>query len=65
VWRSRSRTPRPNKSARQQQAEQAITNGAKVLLLVNRDSGRGAAIAASAKSQGVKVIDYDRLSAQG
>src|SRR4029079_10112395 len=51
-----------DKSAQQQQAEQAITNGAKVLLLVNLDSGSGAAIAANAKSQGVKVIDYDRLT---
>src|SRR3712207_9258272 len=41
---------------------QAITNGAKVLLLVNLDSGSGAAIAANAASQGVKVIDYDRLT---
>jgi D-xylose transport system substrate-binding protein len=48
-----------------QQAEQAITNGAKVLLLVNLDSGSGAAIAANAKSQGVKVIDYDRLTLKG
>jgi D-xylose transport system substrate-binding protein len=54
-----------DKSAQQQQAEQAITNGAKVLLLVNLDSGSGAAIAAKAKSQGVKVIDYDRLTLKG
>jgi len=54
-----------DKSAQQQQAEQAITNGAKVLLLVNLDSGSGAAIAANAKSQGVKVIDYDRLTLGG
>jgi D-xylose transport system substrate-binding protein len=54
-----------DKSAQQQQAEQAITNGAKVLLLVNLDSGSGAAIAANAKSQGVKVIDYDRLTLKG
>src|SRR5687768_10581087 len=54
-----------DKSAQQQQAEQAITNGAKVLLLVNLDSGSGAAIAANAKSQGVKVIDYDRLTLNG
>ena len=33
-----------DKSAQQQQAEQAITNGAKVILLVNLDSGSGAAI---------------------
>jgi D-xylose transport system substrate-binding protein len=51
-----------DKATQQQQAEQAITNGAKVLLLVNLDSGSGAAIAASAKSQDVKVIDYDRLT---
>jgi D-xylose transport system substrate-binding protein len=33
-----------------------------VLLLVNLDSGSGAAIAANAKSQDVSVIDYDRLT---
>ena len=54
-----------DKSTQQQQAEQAITNGAKVLLLVNLDSGSGAAIAANAKSQDVKVIDYDRLTLKG
>jgi len=54
-----------DKSTQQQQAEQAITNGAKVLLLVNLDSGSGAAIEANAKSQGVKVIDYDRLTLKG
>jgi D-xylose transport system substrate-binding protein len=54
-----------DKSTQQQQAEQAITNGAKVLLLVNLDSGSGAAIAANAKSQGVSVIDYDRLTLNG
>ncbi len=51
-----------DKSTQQQQAEQMITNGAKVLLLVNLDSGSGAAIAGNAASQGVKVIDYDRLT---
>jgi D-xylose transport system substrate-binding protein len=54
-----------DKSTQQQQAEQAITNGAKVLLLVNLDSGSGAAIAANAKSQDVSVIDYDRLTLDG
>jgi D-xylose transport system substrate-binding protein len=54
-----------DKATQQQQAEQAITNGAKVLLLVNLDSGSGAAIAANAKSQGVSVIDYDRLTLNG
>ena len=51
-----------DKSTQQQQAEQAITNGAKVILLVNLDSGSGAAIASNAKAQDVKVIDYDRLT---
>jgi D-xylose transport system substrate-binding protein len=54
-----------DKSTQQQQAEQLITNGAKVLLLVNLDSGSGAAIEANAKSRGVKVIDYDRLTLGG
>ena len=54
-----------DKSAQQQQAEQAITNGAKVLLLTNLDSGSGAAIQSNAKAQGVKVIDYDRLTLKG
>ncbi|MFL5825815.1 MAG: sugar ABC transporter substrate-binding protein [Thermoleophilaceae bacterium] len=54
-----------DKSTQQQQAEQLITNGAKVLLLVNLDSGSGAAIENNAKSRGVKVIDYDRLTLKG
>jgi D-xylose transport system substrate-binding protein len=49
----------------QTQAEQAITNGAKVLLLVNLDSGSGAAIIAQAREAGVSVIDYDRLTIEG
>ena len=47
------------------QADQAITNGAKVLLLVNLDSGSGAAIAKAAAAKGVKTIDYDRLTLKG
>jgi D-xylose transport system substrate-binding protein len=47
------------------QAEQAITNGAKVILLVNLDSGSGAAIIELAHAAGVKVIDYDRLTIEG
>jgi len=54
-----------DKATQQQQAEQAITNGAKVILLVNLDSGSGAAIAANAKAQDVSVIDYDRLTLNG
>ena len=47
------------------QAEQAITGGATVLLMTNLDSGSGAAIIANARSQGVSVIDYDRLTVEG
>lgn len=52
-------------SNQQNQAEQAITNGADVLLLVNLDSGSGATIIDNAKAQGVSVIDYDRLTLDG
>jgi D-xylose transport system substrate-binding protein len=47
------------------QADQAMTNGAKVILLDALDSGTGAAIEADANSKGVKVIDYDRLVLNG
>jgi D-xylose transport system substrate-binding protein len=47
------------------QAEQAITNGAKVILMVNLDSGSGATIIELAREAGVKVIDYDRLTIEG
>jgi D-xylose transport system substrate-binding protein len=47
------------------QAEQALTNGARVILLVNLDSGSGAAIHNLAASKGAKVIDYDRLTLKG
>jgi len=45
----------------QSQAEAAITNGAKVLVLDPVDSAAAAAIADMAKSKGVPVISYDRL----
>jgi ABC-type xylose transport system, periplasmic component len=49
----------------QTQAEQAISNGASVLLLDNLDSGSGAAIQADAREKGVPTIDYDRLTVGG
>ncbi|MDX1615105.1 MAG: substrate-binding domain-containing protein, partial [Candidatus Promineifilaceae bacterium] len=49
----------------QTQAEQAITAGADVILLVNLDSGSGAAIIAQAREAGVAVVDYDRLTVEG
>jgi len=54
-----------NAQTQQIQAEQAITNGAKVLLLTNLDNGSAAAIIAQAHEEGVKVIDYDRLTIEG
>jgi D-xylose transport system substrate-binding protein len=47
------------------QAQQMIAQGAKVLLLVNLDSGSGAAIEKNAAASGVKTIDYDRLTLGG
>src|SRR3954454_10584492 len=51
--------------AQRSQAEQAVTEGAKTILLVNLDPGSGAAIIDTAKSQGVTMIDYDRLTVGG
>ena len=47
------------------QADTCLANGAKVILLVNLDSGSGAAIQAAAKAKGAKSIDYDRLTLNG
>jgi len=47
------------------QAQQCLTNGAKVILLVNLDSGSGKAIEQLAKSRGAKSVDYDRLTLKG
>jgi D-xylose transport system substrate-binding protein len=47
------------------QAEQAITNGASVILLDSLDSGVGASIEKKATAAGIKVIDYDRIDLQG
>ena len=52
-------------STQRSQADQAITNGAKVILLVDLDPGSGAAIIQAAHNRGVKVIDYDRLTLGG
>ena len=46
-------------------ADQMITNGATVLLIVNLDSGTGKAVIDKAKAAGVGVIDYDRLTLNG
>lgn len=54
-----------DKELQQTQAEQALTNGAKVILLVDLDAGSGNAIIDSARKAGAKVIDYDRLTTGG
>lgn len=54
-----------DKSKMQTIADQMITNGATVLAIVNLDSDSGAAIEKKAASQGVKTIDYDRLTLGG
>jgi D-xylose transport system substrate-binding protein len=45
----------------QQQAEAALTKGAKVLVLDPVDAGSAGAIVAKAKQQNVPVVSYDRL----
>ncbi len=47
------------------QAQSAITQGARVLLMDPISSGVGASIESYAKSHGVPVIDYDRLTLGG
>lgn len=46
-------------------ADGMITDGVTVLAIVNLDSDSGAAIEEKAKKQGVKTIDYDRLTLGG
>jgi D-xylose transport system substrate-binding protein len=46
-------------------ADQMLTQGVTVLAIVNLDSESGAAIENKAKAQGVKTIDYDRLTLGG
>jgi D-xylose transport system substrate-binding protein len=49
----------------QSQAEQAIADGASVILLVSIDTGSGAAIIDQAKDAGVQVVEYDRFNTGG
>jgi D-xylose transport system substrate-binding protein len=46
-------------------AQEAITKGASVLIMDPLDSGVGARIESYAKSHGVDVVDYDRLTLGG
>jgi D-xylose transport system substrate-binding protein len=49
----------------QAQAEQAIADGASVILLVSNDTGSGAAIIDVAKEAEVQVVEYDRFNTGG
>ncbi|GAA1617902.1 sugar ABC transporter substrate-binding protein [Catellatospora bangladeshensis] len=46
-------------------ADQMITGGVTVLVIVNLDSGTGKAVLDKAKAQGIPTIDYDRLTLGG
>lgn len=54
-----------DKNAFQTIADQMITSGATVLMIVNLDSGTGKAVIEKARAQGVATIDYDRLTLGG
>jgi ABC-type xylose transport system, periplasmic component len=54
-----------DKNAFQTIADQMLTKGVNVLVIVNLDSGTGKAVLAKAKRQGVATIDYDRLTLGG
>ena len=49
----------------QSQAEQAISDGASVILFVSIDTGSGATIIDTAKDADVKVVEYDRFNTGG
>ena len=49
----------------QAQAEQAIADGASVILLVSIDTGSGATIIDLAQEAGVQVVEYDRFNTGG
>lgn len=52
-------------TTQQSQAEQAIADGAKVIVMTSIDTGSGAAIVDQAKEAGVEVIEYDRFNTGG
>ena len=54
-----------DKAAFQTIADQMLSAGAKVLIMVNLDSESGKAVQDKAKAQGVPTIDYDRLTLNG
>jgi len=49
-------------ATQQSQAEQAIADGASVIVLTSNDAGSGGAIIELAKEAGVQVVEYDRFN---
>src|SRR5213079_2384302 len=54
-----------DKSKFQSIADGMLNEGVNVLMIVNLDSDTGAAVEKKAADQGVKTIDYDRLTLGG
>jgi D-xylose transport system substrate-binding protein len=54
-----------DRNAFQTIADQMITSGVTVLMIVNLDSGSGKAVLDRAAAQGIPTIDYDRLTLSG
>ncbi len=52
-------------STQQSQVEQAIADGASVILLTSLDTGSGATFIDQAKDAGVDVVEYDRFNTGG
>ena len=52
-------------TTQQSQAEQAINDGASVIVLTSLDTGSGAAIIDQATEAGVQVLEYDRFNTGG
>ena len=52
-------------ATQQAQAEQAIADGASVIVLTSLDTGSGATIIDQAKEAGVQVVEYDRFNTGG
>jgi D-xylose transport system substrate-binding protein len=52
-------------TTQQSQAEQAIADGASVIVLTSLDTGSGATIIEDAQDAGVQVVEYDRFNTGG
>ena len=51
-------------TTQQSQAEQAINDGASVIVLTSLDTGSGATIIDQATEAGVQVLEYDRFNTE-